>query len=84
MQAGTPMTVTPSGREFCIPVGLLKTFKNDVRRLPEIPHNNGYIIFDREMLISVLRGDDVKMRMEVANQLEKMGKVGGELLIVQG
>jgi hypothetical protein len=83
MPKETQTTVTPPGREFAIPVDLLKTFNNDIRTLPHVNPSNGYIIFDRKMLVSVLRGNDVEKRMEVAKHLEKLGNVGGALVIMQ-
>lgn len=79
----TTKAVAPSTREFVIPLGLLKTFANDVRTIPAVTPNNGYIIFDKEMLISVLTGKDVEKRTELAKQLQNMGKAGGELIIMQ-
>lgn len=74
----------PSAEEFSVPVDLLKIFRNDVRRLPEIPHNNGWIIFDNEMLVSVMEhGSDIE-RKELANQLRKLENSGGKMIIVQG
>lgn len=83
MEKVTRKTVVPPSREFAIPLGLLKTFKTDIRVRPKIDHPNGYITFDLPMLISVLRGKDVRRASELANQLEKMGKAGGELIIMQ-
>jgi hypothetical protein len=79
----TDKTVTPSGKEFTIPIDLLKTFHTDVRMFPVVKPTNGYIIFDREMLISVLRSNDAVKQKEVATQLEKLGKAGGSLVIMQ-
>lgn len=75
--------VAPSTREFAVPLSLLKTFQNDVRVMPRVDHPNGYITFDMGMLISVLRGKDVERAKALANELEKMGKAGGELVIMQ-
>lgn len=83
MQVETQAPVTQAARNFAVPVGLLRVFKNDIRRIPEIPHANGWIIFDKEMLVSVLRNNDIKERTELARQIEMMGKAGGELMIVQ-
>lgn len=83
MQVENPAPVTQASRDFAVPVGLLRVFKNDIRRIPEIPHANGWIIFDKEMLVSVLRSNDVRERTELAKQLEMMGNAGGELMIVQ-
>jgi len=83
MEKETPKTVVSSAQEFTIPVGLLKIFQADIRIKPIIDHPNGYIMFDLPMLISVLRGRDVEKAKELANELEKMGKAGGELIIMQ-
>jgi len=83
MDKETPKIVASSAREFTIPLGLLKTFQTDVRIKPVIDHTNGYIIFDLPMLISVLRGRDLDRAKELANELEKMGKAGGELIVMQ-
>ena len=40
------MDKTTPTAEFRIPVDLLKAYTNEVRFVPQIPHNNGYIIFD--------------------------------------
>ena len=77
----TPHT-TPPAREFVIPVDLLKAFKNDVRTIPQILPSNGWILFDRAMLVSILRGNDVAARTEMAKQLEKYGEAGGELVMI--
>jgi len=82
MPEETTKTVTPSDQEFAIPIDLLKTFTNDIRTYPIVKPNYGYIMFDREMLVSILRGNDVEKRMEVAKQLEKLGNAGGELVIM--
>jgi hypothetical protein len=78
--------VTPpaAAREFVIPVDLLKMFKNDVRTKPHILPTNGWIVFDRAMLISILRGNDAVARTEMAKQLEKSGEAGGELVMFGG
>ena len=76
-------SVNPPQQEFAVPISLLKQFQIDVRVKPEIPHANGWIIFDQEMLISVLRSKDAAKQMEIANQLEKMGQAGGEMIIMQ-
>jgi hypothetical protein len=76
-------TVTPSPKQFTIPADLLKTFSGDVRFFPVELHPNGYILFDRQMLISVLeRGTDVQ-RKEMVSALKKLGNAGGELVVMQ-
>jgi hypothetical protein len=83
MSNGTGASVTSSRRDFAIPVELLRIFKNDVRMFPIDPHPNGYITFDREMLIAVLEHGNDAQRAELANSLKKMAKAGGELVIMQ-
>ena len=73
-----------AAKEFVIPVDLLKMFKNDVRTIPHILPTNGWIVFDRAMLISILRGNDAVARTEMAKQLEKYGEAGGELVMFGG
>jgi hypothetical protein len=76
--------ITPARRGFVLPAGLFKYFETEVRILPKEDHPNGYITFDLPMLISVLRSKDVQKAGELANALEKMGKAGGEFVIMQG
>jgi hypothetical protein len=68
--------------EFKIPVDLLKEFHTEVRFIPQIPHNNGYIIFDIDMLISVLRRGDPKKAAELADHLDTFKKSQGQLVIM--
>ena len=82
MQTETTTTAAPSVREFVVPVELLKTFKTDIRFLPKILPNNGYIIFDRAMLVAALRSDNKEERTRLAKQIDMLGKSGGELIIV--
>ncbi len=70
-------------KEFVIPVALLKTFQKDVRMRPVIDHSKGYITFDMEMLVSVLRSKDPAKAVELAKQLENLSKAGGELIILE-
>jgi len=79
----TKETGTQSPRQFAIPADLMKMYKEDIRTLPHILPINGWIVFDRAMLVSILRSDDVEKRMNLANQLEKLDKAGGELVIMQ-
>lgn len=83
MEKENPKKVVSPTQEFCIPLGLLKAFQADVRVKPIVDHTNGYITFDLPMLISVLRGKDAEKAKELASELEKMGKAGGELIIMQ-
>lgn len=80
---GTWPTPERTAGGFVIPIELLKAFKNDIRVFPREPHPNGYITFDRDMLVTVLeRGSDLA-RKELAGQIKNMGKAGGELVIMQ-
>jgi hypothetical protein len=74
--------ITEEPKGFAIPVDLLKSFRSDVRTIPHnLPHN-GYIVFDRAMLTSILRGNDVEARTQLAAQIDKVGAAGGELVII--
>lgn len=73
----------PIPTEFKIPIDLLKEFHKEVRFLPQIPHNNGYIIFDIEMLKSVLRRGDPKAGAALAEQLDALTRAQGQLVIMQ-
>ncbi len=77
-------TIVRQPREFAVPIELLKSFRNDVRVKPEIPHANGWIIFDHQMLVNILKEGDAKARAELAVQIEKMARAGGEMIIMQG
>ena len=75
-------TVTALAREFVIPADLLRSFKSDIRTIPHHLPVNGWIVFDRAMLISVLKGNDAVARDELAKQLERYGEAGGELVMM--
>jgi len=80
---GTWPTPERTAQGFVIPIDLLKAFKNDIRIFPRDPHPNGYITFDRDMLVTVLeRGSDLD-RKELAGQIKNIAKAGGELVIMQ-
>lgn len=83
MEKETSKVAMPSAREFVIPVGLMKAFQNDVRIHPVIDHTKGYIIFDLEMLVSVLKEKDLDKRMALANQIQNFSKAGGDLVMLQ-
>ena len=74
---------TPIAKEFTIPLDLLKAFQHDVRFVPQLPHNNGYIIFDMDMLISVLRRGDPKASAALAENMEMLKKAQANLVIMQ-
>jgi ribosome maturation protein Sdo1 len=69
-------------QEFRVPTDLLKQFQSEVRFVPRELHPNGYIIFDRMMLQKVLLSDDARVRKELVEQLERLEKNGGQLVIV--
>jgi hypothetical protein len=68
--------------EFKVPLELLKTFQRDPRFLPAQLPVAGYIIFDREMLKSILLSNDVEARKSLAKQLDSLNHAGGELVIM--
>ncbi len=72
----------PNRKQFAVPVELLQTFQKEVRFIPHVLPANGWIIFDRAMLLSVLRGNDVEARKNLANDIENLAKAGGELVIM--
>jgi len=75
-------TSTSTSKEFTIPVDLLRNFKSDIRTIPHVLPTNGWIVFDRNMLISILRGNDVNARAELAKEIEKYAEGGGELVMM--
>jgi hypothetical protein len=77
--ASAPRTVPG----FAVPADLLKQFTREVRFLPNHLPTNGYIVFDRAMLVAILRGEDVKARQALATSIEALGKAGGELVVMQ-
>jgi hypothetical protein len=77
-------TTKKTAAHFAVPAELLKTFKKEIRFFPPLPHPAGYIMFDRQMLITVLeRGTDAQ-RQEMVDALKGLGNAGGELVIMQG
>jgi hypothetical protein len=78
----TKQKVSARAPQFRIPLELLKAFKSDVRTLPNALPNNGYIVFDRAMLVSILRSNDVEARTALAKGIDELGKSGGELVIM--
>lgn len=76
-------SVAQSAKQLVIPAELLKSFKGDIRIFPSEPHPNGYITFDKEMLISVLEHGTDMERRELVSSLKNLGKAGGELVILQ-
>ena len=77
-------TATAPASRFQIPVDLLKAFKSDVRFVPNNLPIAGYIIFDRQMLQSILLNDDRKVRAAFVEQLGKVYRAGGELVVMGG
>jgi len=71
-----------ASREFKVPAALLKSFEAEVRFIPKELHPNGYIVFDRAMLKKILLSEDLQARQELAGQLDRLDKAGGQLVIV--
>jgi hypothetical protein len=69
--------------QFTIPLELLKEFKQDVRIIPPHLPANGWILFDKAMLVSVLRNENSAIRAQLANGIEQLDKAGGNLVIIQ-
>ncbi|HVN20327.1 MAG TPA: hypothetical protein VMU05_16190 [Dongiaceae bacterium] len=74
---------TPIAKQFTIPIDVLKSFQHEVRFVPQLPHNNGYMILDMDMLISVLRRGDPKAAATLADNMEALKKSQAELVIMQ-
>ena len=55
-----------------IPVELLKTFQTDIRFVPNHLPVAGYITFDRQMLLSILRSQDAAAKEGLIAALEKL------------
>jgi len=55
-----------------IPVELLKAFQTDIRFVPNHLPVAGYITFDRQMLISILRSQDSAAKEGLITALEKL------------
>ena len=72
-----------SVKGFTVPIDLLKSFRSDIRFIPAVHPTNGYILFDREMLKSILLSEDLQGRRDLARQLDDLYKAGGELVIMQ-
>jgi hypothetical protein len=68
--------------EFKVPLDLLKAFHTDVRFIPNVLPINGWIIFDRAMLESILLSNDIEARKNLVKQLDKFYDAGGNLLMV--
>jgi hypothetical protein len=62
---------TPT-QQLKIPVELLKAFQEDIRFIPNHLPVAGYITFDRAMLISILRSQDVAAKERFITALEKL------------
>jgi len=74
---------SPAAPGFKIPLDLIRSFQTDVRVLPQIAHNNGYITFDIDMLISVLRKSNVAEATKLASGLEALKAANGSLVIFE-
>jgi hypothetical protein len=72
-------TQTPT---FKIPSKLLHAFENEVRVIPAQLHTTGWITFDLEMLISVLRKGDPAKLENMAQGLEELRRSYGECVIM--
>lgn len=68
--------------EFKVPRELLNAFQRDIRFVPNHLPVAGYIIFDNEMLKSILLNPDAKARENFAEKLGALNAAGGELVIV--
>jgi hypothetical protein len=78
-----PNTAATPPRGFTVPADLLRQFTNEVRFIPTHLPTNGYIVFDRAMLLTVLRGDNKEARFALATSIEALGKADGELVVMQ-
>jgi hypothetical protein len=76
-------SASAKSHEFVIPADLLKHFSEEVRVIPNHLPTNGYIVFDRAMLVAALRGNDANARVALANSIDALGKNGGELVVMQ-
>ncbi len=77
-----PHAAAEAAREFRVPLELLKQFKADLRIHPPVPPSAGWIMFDKEMLLSVLRSDKADVRAEFVKSLERYYEAGGQLVMV--
>ena len=69
------------GKEFTIPLDLIKSFQSDLRWVP-VNHHNGYIRFDSAMLERILLSDNPAERKQLVTQLRELGARGAQLVIV--
>ena len=83
MQEDTQKKVIQSGREFIIPAEVLTVLKKEPLRILKPGQLAGFIIFDMKMLTAVLNHGTDMERKELANQIQNLGRAGGELVIVQ-
>ncbi|HEX7423051.1 MAG TPA: hypothetical protein VF311_04070 [Terriglobales bacterium] len=65
-------TTGPAPKGFKIPVEFLRTFQTDMRFVPQVPHPNGWMIFDWDMLTTVLRNGDPAVREKYAAALHTL------------
>jgi hypothetical protein len=63
---------TPPLKQLRIPTELLKTFQGEMRLVPNHLPVAGYITFDRQMLVSILRSQDPAAKEHLAAALEKL------------
>jgi hypothetical protein len=59
-------------QQFKIPAELLHAFQKDIRFIPNNLPIAGYITFDRQMLLSILRSKDAAERERFVAALEKL------------
>jgi hypothetical protein len=69
-------------KEFTVPLDLLKSFQRDMRFIPHVLPINGWIIFDRAMLESILLSNDAEARKNLVKQLDKFYAAGGNLVMM--
>lgn len=78
-----PRTISSAkAKEFAIPVELLKGFQKVVRFKPRDPPVAGYIMFDMEMLVSILQSGNPRIQRELARNLAKFGAAGGSMVMM--
>jgi hypothetical protein len=56
----------PSPKKYRIPQEFLKAFQGDLRFVPQVPHVNGWMTIDYEMIIAALRNGDPAVREKCA------------------
>ncbi len=64
-----PGSQGPTHKKYTIPSEFLKAFQADVRFVPQIPHVNGWMTIDYELIVSALRNGDPAVRERCAAAL---------------